>query len=72
MLQGKTPEDIMDKFEILSSSNLQNTISLFRSDGKGGAYDSIMAIKRSPQLNTSMAMSLQDKDGIRSMCSRCW
>jgi hypothetical protein len=63
MLQGKTPKDIMDKFEILSSSNLRNTISLFRSDGKGGAYDSIMAIKRSPQLNTSMECLSEIKMG---------
>jgi hypothetical protein len=33
-------------FEHLSSSNLRNTISLSRSGGKRGAYDSIMAMQR--------------------------
>jgi hypothetical protein len=46
MLRNKALEDVLDKFEHLSSPNLQNTISLFRSKGKGGAYDSIMAMKR--------------------------
>jgi hypothetical protein len=45
MLQGKALEDVLDKFEILSSPNLRNKISLLRSGGKGGAFDSIMAIK---------------------------
>jgi hypothetical protein len=36
----------IDKFEHLSSPNLWNLISLYRSGGKGGAYDSIMAMQR--------------------------
>jgi hypothetical protein len=46
MLQGKELEDILDKFGHLSSPNLQNTILLSRSSGKGGAYDSIVIVKR--------------------------
>jgi hypothetical protein len=46
MLWGKALEDVLDKFEHLSSPNLWNMISLFRSSGKGRAYDSIMAMKR--------------------------
>jgi hypothetical protein len=46
MLRGKELEDVLDKFEHLSSPNLRNTISLSRSGGKRGAYGSIMAMKR--------------------------
>jgi hypothetical protein len=46
MLWGQELEDGLDKFEHLSSPNLQNTKSLSRSDGKRGEYDSIMAMKR--------------------------
>jgi hypothetical protein len=46
MLRGQELEDVLDKFEHLSSPNLQNTISLYRSGGKRGAYDSIMAMQR--------------------------
>jgi hypothetical protein len=45
MLRGQELEDVLDKFEHLSSPNLQNTISFYRSGGKRGAYDSIMAMK---------------------------
>jgi hypothetical protein len=45
MLRGQELEDVLDKFEHLSSPNLRNTISLYRSGGKRGAYDSIMAMK---------------------------
>jgi hypothetical protein len=45
MFQGQEVEDVLDKFEYLSSPNLRNTISLYRSGSKRGAYDSIMAIK---------------------------
>jgi hypothetical protein len=46
MLQGQELEDVLDKFEYLSSPNLQNMISLSRSGGKRGAYDSIMGMQR--------------------------
>jgi hypothetical protein len=46
MLRGQELEDVLDKFEHLSSPNLHNTISLSRSDGKRGEYDSIMAMQR--------------------------
>jgi hypothetical protein len=46
MLWGQELEDVMDKFEHLSSPNLWNTISLSRSGGKRRAYDSIMAMQR--------------------------
>jgi hypothetical protein len=46
MLWGQKLEDVLDKFEHLSSPNLQNTISLYRSGGKQGEYDSIIAMKR--------------------------
>jgi hypothetical protein len=45
MLWGQELEDVLDKFEHLSFPNLRNTISLYRSGGKKGAYDSIMAMK---------------------------
>jgi hypothetical protein len=45
MLRGQELEDVLDKFEHLSSPNLQNTISLYRSSSKRGAYDNIMATK---------------------------
>jgi hypothetical protein len=45
MLRGQELEEVLDKFEHLSSPNLRNTISLCRSGGKRGAYDSIMAMK---------------------------
>ena len=45
MLWGQELEDVLDKFEHLSSSNLRNTKSLYRSGSKRGAYDSIMAMK---------------------------
>jgi hypothetical protein len=46
MLWGQELEDVLDKFEHLSSPNLRNIISLSRSGGKRGKYDSIMAMKR--------------------------
>jgi hypothetical protein len=46
MLRGQELEDVLDKFEHLSSPNLQNMISLYRSGGKRGEYDSIIAMKR--------------------------
>jgi hypothetical protein len=46
MLRAQEVEDILDKFEHLSSPNLRNTISLCRSGGKRGAYDSNMAMKK--------------------------
>jgi hypothetical protein len=46
MLWGQELEDVLDKFEHLSSPSLQNTISLSRSGGKRGEYDSIMAMQR--------------------------
>jgi hypothetical protein len=45
MLWGQELEDVLDKFEYLSSSNLRNTKSLSRSSSKRGAYDNIMAMK---------------------------
>jgi hypothetical protein len=45
MLRGQELEDVLDKFEHLSSPNLGNTTSLYRSSGKRGAHDSIMAMK---------------------------
>jgi hypothetical protein len=45
MLRGKELEDVLDKFEHLSSPNLWNMISLCRSGDKRGAYDNIMAMK---------------------------
>jgi hypothetical protein len=45
MFWGQELGDVLDKFEHLSSSNLQNTISLSKSGDKRGEYDSIMAMK---------------------------
>jgi hypothetical protein len=45
MLRGQELEDVLDMFEHLSSPNLRNTISLYRSGGKRGAYDNIVAMK---------------------------
>jgi hypothetical protein len=46
MLWGQELEDVLDKFEHLSSPNLRNVISLSGSGGKKRAYDSIMALQR--------------------------
>jgi hypothetical protein len=46
MLRGQELEDVLDKFEHLSSPNLWNMISLCRSGSKRGAYDSIMAMQK--------------------------
>jgi hypothetical protein len=46
MLWGQELKDILDKFEYLSSPNLRNTISLSRSGGMRGAFDSIMTMQR--------------------------
>jgi len=35
MLEGKSLKDVMDRFQILSSPNIRNTISSFRSTSKG-------------------------------------
>jgi hypothetical protein len=45
MLWGQELEDVLNKFEHLSSPNLRNTISICSSSGKRGAYDNIMAMK---------------------------
>jgi hypothetical protein len=39
-------EDVLDKFEILSSPNLRNIISSSRNNGKGGFFNSIMSMIR--------------------------
>jgi hypothetical protein len=46
MLWDKALEDNLEKFEILSSSNVRNMITSLRSGGKERAYDSIMIMKR--------------------------
>jgi len=46
MLEGKSLKDVMDRFQILSSPNIRNTISSFRSTSKVGVIDSIMNMKR--------------------------
>jgi hypothetical protein len=59
-------EDILDKFEILSSPNIWNMISLSRSGSKGGAYDSIIVLKRYSTIEYihSDVFSSQGKDKV--------
>jgi hypothetical protein len=66
MLRGQELEDVLDKFEHLSTPNLQNTISLSRSGGKRGAYDSIMAMQRYTSIEYIHAnvFSSQGKDKV--------
>jgi hypothetical protein len=46
MLRGQKLEDILDKFEYLSSPNLRNLISLSKIGSKRGVYDSIIAMQK--------------------------
>jgi hypothetical protein len=46
MLWDQELEDVLDKFEHLSSPNLRNMITLSRSGGKRGEYGSIMVMKK--------------------------
>jgi hypothetical protein len=46
ILWHKALEDVLDKFEILSSPNLRNIISSSRNNGKGGFFNSIMSMIR--------------------------
>ena len=66
MLRGQELKDVLDKFEHLSSPNLRNTILLFRSGGKGGAYGNIMAIKRYTMIEYIQGNVFlgQDKDKV--------
>jgi hypothetical protein len=46
MLKGEEMEDVMDCFQYLSSPNIQNVISSFRSNNRGGVIDNIMTMKK--------------------------
>ena len=45
MLWGQELDNILDKFEHLSSLSLQNIIIISKNGGKQGEYDSIMVMK---------------------------
>jgi len=46
MLQGNELHEVMDRFQYLSSPNIRNVISSFRSSGGSGVIDNIMAMKK--------------------------
>jgi hypothetical protein len=69
---GKAPEDVMDKFQILSSPNVQIMISLIGSNGKGGVIDSIMNMKQHSTIEYiySSIFPRQRKENVHLL--RCW
>ena len=46
MLKGKEQEEVMDCFQYLSNPNIQNVISSFCSNGRGGVIDNIKTMKK--------------------------
>ena len=46
MLKAKEMEEVMDRFQYLSSPSIRNIISSFRSNNQGGIIDNIMTMKR--------------------------
>ena len=46
ILKGEEMEEVMDRFQMLSSPSIQNVISSFRSNNHGGVIDNIMTMKR--------------------------
>ena len=46
MLKAKEMEEVMDRFQYLSSPSICNVISSFRSNNHGGIIDNIMTMKR--------------------------
>ena len=46
ILKGEEMEEVMDRFQMLSSPSIRNVISAFRSNNQGGVIDNIMTMKR--------------------------
>ena len=46
ILKGEEMEEVMDRFQMLSSPSIRNVISSFRSNNRGGVIDNIMTMKR--------------------------
>ena len=46
MLKAEEMEEVMDRFQYLSSPSIRNVISSFRSNNHGGIIDNIMTMKR--------------------------
>ena len=46
MLKAKEMEEVMDRFQYLSSASIRNVISSFRSNNHGGIINNIMTMKR--------------------------
>jgi len=46
MLRGDELEEVMDRFQYLSSPNIRNVISSFHSNNRGGIIDNIMTMKK--------------------------
>ena len=46
MLKGEELEEVMDRFQVLSSPNIRNVISSFRSNNRGGVINNIMTMKK--------------------------
>ena len=46
MLKAEEMEEVMDRFQYLSSPSIRNVISSFRSGNHGGIIDNIMTMKR--------------------------
>ena len=49
MLKPEEMEEVMDRFQYLSSPSIRNVISSFRSNNHGGIIDNIMTMKRESQ-----------------------
>jgi len=70
MLQEKSLEDVMDRFQRLSSPNIRNIITSFRSIGKGGVIDSIMNMKRNLKFENIHDSVFPDKEKRRYTYSK--
>ena len=46
MLQGSELDEVMDRFQFLSSPSIRNVISSFRSNNRGGVLNNIMTMKK--------------------------
>jgi len=46
MLKREELEEVMDRFQYLSSPSIRNVISSFRSNNQGGVIDNIMTMKK--------------------------
>jgi hypothetical protein len=72
MVWGQELEDVLDKFEHLSSPNLRTRYHYLEVAARKENMRASWLCKGTPQLSTSTPMSFQAKAKIRYMSSRCW